>query len=688
MLKPVPQIGQPGEVSLLDIPLQVVEGTYKVTEAQRFANKQSIAALKYDDFNPYETAWDAVSFAAGYGLPRYSDISLRSSQGRRLMYKESANVDCRMDGLATLSTRVIVSATTLAGARPLWIGEYTPVSGILAGQTVLVVVAGNKVYTVDVNLTFTPRITLPDTPRLGAIGAFNGRLVIGYGASRTAQWSDDLSTLNNVQNSTPSSLYVFAFVADRASAYVAGGPNATDVNKVTSSLHGGTGYTKPSNAVTCGTSESEIVSLAPGGGVSIVFVGKETELGAIDEGGIYRQLVPFDSNLSTNCRNMRWWLGQTDEAQRGPVVLFFPREHALWSYQPRSGSTGSAQNISPWAHEGIRPPNARGIVTAIQGTARWMYFAIRNAALARTWIIAQDARTGAHHTWLSIGDNQVQTMTTTSLFGFPALVLGYEDHVAYVQLPLDGDAPIDSPGLPYADTGTLDLPDIDLDFPDEQKILFVVRIIADNLLAGQTSIEVQASYDGGPYTSLGICSESPVTELSFPSATSVRRVSLRLVFTTYNQGQTPQLRAVVLRSSINPRLYTIWNFQVKLPTGLNQLRADELLNPQTTIGDLWTARRNGTPVAFQDRWNVSWTVRILEMSEQETLSEPAAVPETVLDIHLLEVARTAGTTAAVYESSLYLYEASDALYSGAADEGGPGFETSTFVYEAPDAVYA
>lgn len=656
MLGPVPQPYQVGRITLNGLSLMFVPGQYRVLAAERFGDKISTGAIQYKDFNVYESAWEATSWAAGYGLNRYSDLG--DGTPRRMMYTSADGVDAREDGIALLGPALQLSGTILPST-PIWIGEYTP-NGSIAGTYVVVVTEDGHVYTVDSGFALTLRITLPASPQRGAIGVFNARLVFGYGASRTAQYTTDLVALTDVRDATPSNLYVWAFTADRAAAYVAGGPASTDWNKVVSSADGGDSYSAPANAVICGSSQSKITELAPGGGLVTVYVGKETELGAIDSTPNYRVLVPYDSRLSTNSRLLKWWLGSDGEENRGPLVLFFSRERALWSYQPSSETAGTARNMSPWSKPGIRPLEIRGLPTALQGTARWLYYTVSNGA-GSYWMLCQDSRTAAVHSIVTLDENSCQAMSTSSLIGSgPRLYFGYGNRLATLILPLDGDSPLGNSEYPYVTEGTLDLPAIDFDFPDEQKILFSVRIIADNLLAAARSITVWASYDDADYVELGTVASSPGI-LEFPTSTSVRRVSLRLVLSTTDETQTPQLRAVVLRASINPKLYRIWEMQAYLNAGSLAGQGDDLQNPKTSIDSLWSAFDDGFPVSYQDRWNDFWTVRIIDMTEQESRREADRPPESIVTLRLLQVARvSSGETR--YDAADAVYEDPAALY--------------------------
>ncbi len=340
-------------------------GSYQVSEAPRFGQKINIGSLKYADFNPYDSAHAIAVLSGGYGLQAYSDLP--DGDIAATMFESCDGIDTR--GTPTiLAPKQSVETLTGADGPPVWGGEFL-------GE--YVVVAGTKVFTRNSDGTWTDTmISLQETAVQGAIGVFGGHLIFGYGAADTAEYTSDLSMLGDVETAD-GPIYVFAFTADGAAAYVAGGPNSTDVNLVVSSVDGI--LYDSTTATVCGTVDNPITGLCPGGGLVILYVGKETEAACIDQGGNYRILVPFDSSLPTNCKVFRQQLGSGGSEQRGPISLFFSRDRATWNYQPSDQTAGAAANVSPWANPYLRPSNARGVTTAIQGSARWLYVAVEDA---------------------------------------------------------------------------------------------------------------------------------------------------------------------------------------------------------------------------------------------------------------------------------------------------------------------
>lgn len=663
MIGPRPGIGQQAHVVLDSIPMELVVGSYTVTEAPRFGDKISTGAIKYADFNPYESAQAVDTFVGGYGVRRYSDLPTPIDQdlSAQHVYTEATNIECGY-GPAILAAQQTAESLTGAAAPIVWMGEFTPSAGALSGVTQFVAVAGTKVWyrRISDGVWIDTAIVLSAAARQGAIGTFNGNLIIGFGATATAIYTTDLANTANVTNTTPTNQYVFAFTADRAATYIAGGNAATNVNTIHSSVNGITNYSVTNDA-TCGSSETAVTSLAPGGGVCIIFVGKTNELGMIDNTPNYRVLVPYNSRLSTNSLPLQWWLAGGGDAQRGPVQLVFRRDRALWTYVPSTQDAGQASNISPWGMPGYRPPNIIGPPTAFQGTARWFYTAVTNGTTGNTYLLKRDSLTGAWHSLLDLGVNVCTAMGVTSIFGTnPLLFIGQGNGVVRITLPLDGDDPRDDSASRYASSGVLTMPDMDLGFPDEQKIALSAIIVTEGVIAGSQTVTVEFRVDGGAWTTLGSVTTSPSQRLIFPTATSGRRIGLRFTLATGDSTLTPQLLGFSLRVSLNPLLYRVWTFQAMLPNGVFSNLTDDLQNPKTLIDDLWEDRRLGFPVSFVDRWRDEYTVRILEVKEAEAHRAPDATPETVMEFRLLEVAVGGGNI--LFDDALAIFDASGVLF--------------------------
>lgn len=363
---------------------------------------------------------------------------------------------------------------------------------------------------------------------------------------------------------------------------------------------------------------------------------------------------------------MRWALGSGGEEQRGALALVFPRDRSLWLYTPSGGGAGTAENISVWSKQGLRPPTIRGRTTSIQGTARWLYHCINNGTSGNSWLLKRDMLSGAVHSQNDLGVNLGDAMGVTSLFGSnPLLMVGSGNNAVSLILPLDGESPLDDPNTRYQPSGILDMPDIDLGFPDEQKIPFTIRVVADNLTPAGQQIEVWASLDGEPLTQLGIVENTPGGTVSFPSTVSANRIQIRFILKTIDPALTPQLLGFSLRVSINAKLYRIWRFQAALPGVRHQDGSEDRRNPKSMIDALWELRILGVPVAFVDRWGDQWTVRILKVSEAEIVREIDRVAESRMELTLLEFARGEGGTK--WDDPIAIWDAPSSIWGS----GGP-----------------
>jgi hypothetical protein len=643
------QPGQQEEVILSGLPMQVVPGKYVIQEADRFGEKVSQGDLKYADFNPYESSQSTSTLVSGAGLQRYTDVQDPSTVNT--YYKESSNVSCTSMP-AVLSPEMLQEPLPGAAAAAVWMGEFTDASSTRH----MIAVGPNGVWERATSGVWTQRLTLPAVPLQNAVSIFHNTLIIGYGSAHTAQATSNLTSLVDVTGNSSSTagadigpIYVYAATSDHATSYVAGS-NSGDPSIVLASLQPTSLYTTPTQ-----TGTGAVRSLAPGGGIALVYVGKDAELGEIDQQGLYRTLIPFDGIYSGNCQPLKWYLASGADAQRGPTVLVFPRGHGLWMYAPSTITGGDAYNISPWSQPWLHPPNARGVVTAIQGSSRWLYFAVCRQSDGHTWIYKRDAATGASHTWLDLGVGKCYALAITTIVptspGNAALLIGYGNSVLTVTLPIDGDNENDDSSVKHNTVGYLDLPDTELGFPDEQKIPISIRLATDKVAPNSRWFTVDVAYNGGNWITLGtVNAPLPAQELQFPTNTSFRRLSVRIWFHSSDGDESPSLYGVSIRMSLNPKLYRLHVIQCTVPTGSFQTLADNLYNPVTTIKTLWQRRRDGFPVTFVDPWNEPYMVRILKMQQTQMLRQPDLIPETALDFTLLEVIKARTTFDFLYDT--------------------------------------
>lgn len=633
---PQPNANRQEMVRVDDLDLQLVyddqgKVIYQVSEAGRFGDKIAEGDLKYADFAPHESASAISRFNGTYGLRRYTDSADPTKEQDAIF--ESDGMDCSI-GLPIMEPEQLTE--TLPGNVDTiqWVGEFTPTGG----QVTLVAVAGTKVYKRTGPATWVLAITLPFPVLTGAaVASFAGKLLFGFGGAGTAKYTSDLSTTANVTTSTPASMYVYAFMADHSNIYAVGGDTVATFNQVRSSTTGLL-FATP---ILCGRPDIVINELAPGGGLVLAYVGKQNELGYIDNDALYHVLIPFDTYESHNGTLLRWWMGRQDDQQRGFLSMHFLRDRQLWEYAPSAQDTGEARNITVWADPSRRPSTIKGLATAIAGTNRWLYYAIQNA-VGTTWIMKRDSVTSITTPYLSVGANRATAaMVVTHTVGLnPCLMYGAGVDIRYVILPLNGEWPLDDVNCAFkVGTATLTMPEFELLLPDEDKINLSFRVLADNLVEDVRYFTVEYSVDGGTLQSLGTAFTSPMTELVFDKDLDTikgKRVLVKLTAHNLDRGTTMVLRGIVLRWSLNAKPYLEWTFQASLPSGRTQLPGTDLANVQRKIRDIWALRESGLPFVFIDRWRVPYIARLKTAREVAAQQERTRTPETIMEIVLIQ----------------------------------------------------
>jgi hypothetical protein len=655
-----PNPGFENSIKLMGRSWRYIPGTYECSEPPRFGEKLSIGPLKYTDFAPFESAFSWSSGHGGCGVRRFSDIEGHSGfpapeypMQIPPVYLETSNVDLSEAGIGYLSPKQYDEPLEGSTTPVTWIGEF---------KGVLYCVAGTKVYYREATGGWTLKCTLDKPALKGAVGVFGDYFIVGYGAEKIAQYTSNFIVFANLTNES-GDLYVWAFTADRAAAYVAGGLTVNSYNDVVSSIDGKTYAGTP---VVCGAPHTRITSLCPGGDQAILYIGKDSEFGEIDFDGEYHLLIPFDTQLSDNAENCHWWMGSGGNEQRGPLVVFFNRDYGIWNYKPGGGyGSGTVENWTPWSQPYCRPIRARGSVTALQGSARWFYFAVLNR-YGDTIVYKRDGRSGTPHTWLDLGSNECRAMCISGLFEIegthqPMLFMGKGNNVCYVKLPVDGGSPLDDPNCDFCSEGYILYPAIDYNFPDEDKVAFSATSVADALMPGQQYIEMQAAFEGsGTYQDLGTASASPSSSIDFSTATVVKSIELKLKLVTELDTVTPQLRGLVVRGSLNTKLYRVWTMQLQLPQGSTSRKTADLRGAFGTVDALWTAKGLGIPVAFTDIWGQEWRVRILQLKEVEVFRENGKEPEMVLSVVLLERFRGAGN--GVWDDPMFIWDSPTSIW--------------------------
>lgn len=628
---------QPGHVVLQDpqgaaVFLRLVPGTYRASEAQRLPPKLVQGSPRYTDFLPEEAAAAQDTWNRGYGLRRYSDWP-RPDEAYGFIL-EADGVDCGYP-VACLGPEVASEPLPNATAPVQWVGWVQAGS-----ERAFLACAGPGLYTRAANGTWTLRATRPAAPV--AVTTFAGRVLLGYGAARAAEWTSDFTTFTPLQTDDvpPVALYAYALVSDRATVYLAGGPATTDQATVWASADGGT-FARASRVV-CGDPAIPITALAPGGPAGLLLVGKETECGLLDALGLYRSLVPFDTRQARNGVPLRWTLGQPGEEQRGPLVVFLHRDGQPWLLVPQAGG-GEAQTLAPWAHPALRPPTIRGAPQAVVGTGRWLYWTLYTAG-GQGWLLRHDLRTQVSLPLARLGTSPPVALALWTESGPPYLfATAGTGAIARIALPQGSEFPPDDPTYRYTPRGTLQLPAHDLLLPAEQKVLLAVDVVADNLQAGTRWLTVYWHDEYGTRRLLGTVAQSPRGTVEFPAELQgaarprVFQARLELEFQTTDATQTPLLRAVIVRQALIPRVLRVWEFQSYVPGGSGALGTADTQEPQAVLAQLWTWRQSGAPVLYTDVRGVQHLARLVRLEEQATAGDAVQEAQALASVALLEI---------------------------------------------------
>ncbi len=641
---PMPLIGTPGIVTLDSHPLMVVKGSYVDTEAQRFGDKISVGDIRYADFSPYETAEAAARWDAGFGLRRYSDLlesqaTQFQTPGQAHRYTlECTDVDTA-NGYAVLSGKRTLETVTGNTAPFFFMSEYTTADGVthfigISGDT-----NAGGVYERSATGVWTA--TAFNGTHITCAAIFGSILMIGFSDFAAAVWTNDLvaSTTIRDNNGGGSALYAFALTVDKANAYMAGGDANTKSYQIMASVDGKTFTT--GSIVQASPPGTPIVALAPGGGTATLFYTTKTGLWQLAS-TTPQMLVPFDWPHSTNGTGLGWWLGRGDDQQRGPDILHFVRDNDPYTYTPGpTGAAGTATNIAPWSDANFQPPNQTGVPSAWFGTARYLYYAYTNPATGNTFLVRRSLRTGGTtHYWSLINYScQAIAMTDQTTGNQPILLVGIGNDVWTTTMPRSGAAPENDAACRFTSTGTMQLPQADMGFPDEEKVEYAIHVEADNLQEGIRQIEVQYALDSpepANFTILGTAFTSPVTRILFdqPNPTDLH-MHVRLVFTNADDTQTIRLNGLTMRRSINPLLYRWWEFDCFVPAGEGSY-ADDLQNPKTLRDTLWSARVAGIPVVFTDEQGDRFYTRIMKLEFKTVQVQVAGPPQEICHVTLLQ----------------------------------------------------
>src|SRR5262249_47778105 len=141
----------------------------------------------------------------------------------------------------------------------------------------------------------------------------------------------------------------------------------------------------------------------PGGGLSLLLVGKTDGLWAIPvgAGGTATKYLPFERRYARNARPLMY---------HGPLLLV-PNGRGLWTFQMSSQTSGEASNLSP-ARDAQQLGRVRGEIRALGDSMRFVYAALVDNTFVppQLFLNKMDTRTGRWHTWVYPGQGDCQLL--------------------------------------------------------------------------------------------------------------------------------------------------------------------------------------------------------------------------------------------------------------------------------------
>jgi hypothetical protein len=195
---------------------------------------------------------------------------------------------------------------------------------------------------------------------------------------------------------------------------------------------------------------------------------------------------------------------------------------------------------------------------------------------------------------------------------YPILWTGVDNDIYMTRLPSENDNTLLDGNTTYQTQGHLDLPIIDANIPTFKKSW--IQVVVDLINQDQTIVQVQASFDGGAFTTLGsIDRMTGVFEYDFASvlASASFTIQLRLSLYTRDITQTPVIRSVALHFVFRPPLRGQWHLEL-LPQ--EAAVPNDNNTSQDKVLQLKAARNEASLVNFIDVDGTNYQVTVEKMS--------------------------------------------------------------------------
>lgn len=191
----------------------------------------------------------------------------------------------------------------------------------------------------------------------------------------------------------------------------------------------------------------------------------------------------------------------------------------------------------------------------------------------------------------------------------------------------------------YTATGYVQSSYFDANLPSMNKLFNAVTIQHDPLATGQ-SISVYFKFkEDDSWTLLGTSSTVDATssELSFPSGTYGKKISLKLVLTTSDTSATPKIKECVLKYSILPTRKWMWTMKLIAKDDLKLLDGTtESYTPDQIRSNIETSQNSQKLITFVDVDGNSYTTLFSDIDQPSWVINQANVNEDEVAITLIE----------------------------------------------------
>lgn len=393
-------------------------------------------------------------------------------------------------------------------------------------------------------------------------------------------------------------------------------------------LSSSTNFTTWSTAVAIGESRNAATMLSDYNGNPLV--GKPEGLFEYDGTKVSNRLPELNFRLSAdNCRG--------GKPSRGK--LYLPVGPALWQYTSDAVQTeGKPTRSSEYLAPGITRESSAEVRGAIKDL--WpdvdFLWAVMAAASGNYYITAYDYNPTVGQGWHQVTKTGTTAVTAIGRFqpasGSPRLFYSEGTAIKYFLLPRDALNPYVDTNYRYAASGSIYLP-VEADtFDDVSKAYLSVKINADNINGTTQYIDVFYSVDGGVEATLGRVTTSGISTIYFPSSTTGRRISLRVLLATGDATTTPRLLPLSRHFQYRFDRKKLWTMGLVL--GRRSL-PNAPKQAQDALLDVESARESVSPVAFVDTDRRGWTVFVKKLGEEQMYDDGGdqvrAIPVTLLE---------------------------------------------------------